>query len=195
MRSRFRWYVISDTRTCYVTFKVYPRGEFASPLVQKRSMAALSKVPGVKEENQLLRPHRCAKYFKAPNHDASRRWWKLMSRHSNATMARRDRSSRNEMWENRETDDKSIRSCSPTESLTNRKAAKFLQKFVARCYLNINFFYSLIKIIMCRIVPAQARLFDRIGSRGSGEATLENISLWNYWWSRRDVAPYLEKYL
>jgi len=75
-------------------------------------MTALSKVPGVKEENQLLRPHRCAKYFKAPNHDASRRWWKLMSRHSNATMARRDRSCRNEMWENRETDDKSIRSCS-----------------------------------------------------------------------------------
>jgi len=43
-------------------------------------------------------------------------------------------------------------------------------------------------------VPAQARLVDHIGSRASGEAILENISLWNYWWSRRDVAPYLEKY-
>lgn len=40
---------------------------------KKRSMVALSKVLEVKEENQLLRPHRCAKYFKAPNHDGSRR--------------------------------------------------------------------------------------------------------------------------
>lgn len=35
-----------------------------------------------------------------------------------------------------------------TESLTNRKIAKFSQKIVSRYYLNINFFFFSIKIIM-----------------------------------------------
>jgi len=113
IRSPFRWNIISETWIYYMSKVICVENLHLCLHSFKKDRWLLCQSAWVKEENQVLRSHRCAKYFKAPDHDASHRWWKLMSQHSNATMARRDRSSRNEMWENRSikgTDDKSIQS-------------------------------------------------------------------------------------
>lgn len=55
-----------------MTFEVITWGICIPVYARSKKIGRSVKTARVKEENQLLPPHRCAKYFKAPDHDASR---------------------------------------------------------------------------------------------------------------------------